>query len=194
MDDGRWNHNIHYHPMVLASVQDGARTALDAGCGEGMLARALRRKVPAVVGVDLDEAGIELARGFADDISYVVGDVLTHEFPEPFDFIASVATVHHMDAEAALTRFSALLRPGGRLVVIGCARLDWSHLPYEVAGVVAQRFYQRTRSHWEHPSPTVWPPPETYSGMRSLASRVLPGVKFRHHALWRYSLTWAKPN
>ncbi|MBP2330191.1 SAM-dependent methyltransferase [Kibdelosporangium banguiense] len=193
-DENRWNHNIHYHPLVLASVQDGARTALDVGCGEGMLTRALRRKVPEVVGLDLDEPSVELARGFKDDISYVVGDVLTHDFPAGFDFIASVATVHHMDAEAALTRLRTLLRPGGRLVIIGCARFEWRGLPFELAGVVAHRVYKRTRSHWEHPSPTVWPPPETYSGMRSLATRLLPGAKYRRHALWRYSLTWAKPN
>jgi hypothetical protein len=30
----RWNHNIHYHRLVLAAVPPGSRTALDVGCGE----------------------------------------------------------------------------------------------------------------------------------------------------------------
>jgi 2-polyprenyl-3-methyl-5-hydroxy-6-metoxy-1,4-benzoquinol methylase len=96
----RWNHNIHYHPMILSAVPPGARSALDIGCGEGMLARRLREKVPTVVGIDLDQPGIDLAEQFDDDISYVVGDVLTHDFPSSFDFIASVATLHHMNAAA----------------------------------------------------------------------------------------------
>jgi hypothetical protein len=39
----------------------------------------------------------------------------------------------------------------------------------------------------------VWPPPETYGGMRALARELLPGARFRRHLLWRYSLIWRKP-
>ncbi|ALG11696.1 class I SAM-dependent methyltransferase [Kibdelosporangium phytohabitans] len=189
----RWNHNIHYHPVVLSAVPASARNALDVGCGEGTLARALRAKVPAVTGVDLDQPSVDLARRFGDDISYVVGDVLEHEFSSSFDFIASVATLHHMDAKAALTRLSSLLRPGGTMVIVGCARSEARDLPYELAAVVANSVHRRSKGYWEHPSPTSWPPPETYSGMRRLATELLPGVEYRRHILWRYSLTWAKP-
>src|SRR4051812_25699589 len=37
-----WNHNIHYHGLVLDAVPVGATFALDAGCGDGDLARELR--------------------------------------------------------------------------------------------------------------------------------------------------------
>ena len=57
----RWNHNIHYHPLVLAAVPDHAERALDVGCGEGMLARELRRRVPHVVAIDRDEQSIRPA-------------------------------------------------------------------------------------------------------------------------------------
>ena len=39
MTDPYWNHNVHHHPAVLAAVPDGCRTALDAGCGDGLLTR-----------------------------------------------------------------------------------------------------------------------------------------------------------
>ena len=42
-------------------------------------------------------------------------------------------------------------------------------------------------------SPIVWPPLLTYRDMRRLAARVLPGVRFRRHLYWRYSLVWGKP-
>jgi hypothetical protein len=50
-----------------------------------------------------------------------------------------------------------------------------------------------TKGYWEISSPTVWPPPETYAGMRDLAAELLPGTRFRRHLLWRYSLVWTRP-
>jgi 2-polyprenyl-3-methyl-5-hydroxy-6-metoxy-1,4-benzoquinol methylase len=192
----RWNHNIHYHRLILDSVPAGARDALDVGCGEGMLARRLRRVVPNVMGIDLDQPSIDLAKGHspADGIDYRCGDFLTYPFaPESFDVIASVATVHHMDAAGALTRMRELLRPGGTLSVVGLARSRLpAELPIEVAAALTDTIYRLTKSHWEHPSPTVWPPPQTYAGMRCLAARLLPDARYRRHLLWRYSIIWTK--
>jgi hypothetical protein len=39
----------------------------------------------------------------------------------------------------------------------------------------------------------VWPPPETFASARRIAECALPGVSFRRHLLWRYSLRWTKP-
>ncbi len=58
----RWNHNLHYHPLMLDAVPDGCRRALDVGCGEGILARELRRIVPHVAAFDLHQPSILLAR------------------------------------------------------------------------------------------------------------------------------------
>src|SRR6516165_6467019 len=60
--DRRWNHNTHYYPLILATVPAGCQRVLDVGCGEGMLARQLARRVPRVVGIDQDTTSIELAR------------------------------------------------------------------------------------------------------------------------------------
>ena len=75
-EDERWNHNIHYHRLILDSVPAEARDALDVGCGEGMLARRLRRIVPNVVGIDLDQSSINLAndQSPAEGIDYRHGD------------------------------------------------------------------------------------------------------------------------
>src|SRR5882762_9360229 len=103
---GRWNHNIHYHSVVLKAVPAGARLALDIGCGVGMLARQLRQRIPDVTGIDLDEASIDLAETRdSEGVHYLCGDFVTYPFePESFDFVASVATLHHLDAITALGR------------------------------------------------------------------------------------------
>lgn len=176
-------------------VPDGARRALDVGCGEGMLARELRQRVPQVTGIDLHAPSIGQAREHPDDVDYVLGDFLTHPFePASFDVIACVATLHHMDAAAGLSRMRDLLRPGGVLAVVGLARSTMpADLPRDLAGVVVGALHRAAKGHWRHPSPTVWPPPVTYAQMRALAAEILPGSEYRRHLLLRYSIVWRKP-
>ena len=141
----RWNHNTHYHPLILGAVPDGCQRSLDVGCGEGMLTRDLRRIVPHVTGIDRDAASIDVARRQDEGgaVEYVVGDFMTHPFaPASFDHIASIAALHHMDAGAALERMRALLAPGGTLAIVGLARNRYpSDLPYALAGGVAHRVH-----------------------------------------------------
>lgn len=199
----RWNHNIHYHPTVLAAIPAGCARALDVGCGDGILARRLRAVVPHVVALDVDEPTLRDAavNDGGAGVDYVLGDLLTFPFePASFDFIASVAVLHHIDAAKGLGRMAELLRPGGRLAIIGLARSTGrADLPYEIAGLVAHRLHLlvKTRwqhkSHWEHSSPTVWPPPDSYAEIRRIVRETLPGARFRRLSLWRYSVVWTKP-
>jgi SAM-dependent methyltransferase len=129
--EDRWNHNIHYHRVILDAIPSGCRRALDVGCGEGTLTRQLRALIPDVVGIDEDLASIAAARAHPDgsEIQYIEADALAHEFePASCDLITAVASLHHMPAEGALIRFSGLLRPAGVLAAIGLARsspIDW---------------------------------------------------------------------
>jgi SAM-dependent methyltransferase len=193
----RWNHNLHYHRVILAAVPDGARLSLDVGCGVGMLARELRRVVPQVTAIDRDAASVDAARREDDGagIDYVVGDFMTHPFaPGSFDHIASIAALHHMDAGAALARMDELLAPGGTLAIVGLARARYpADLPFAVAGAVGHRILRPGKDLWEDPAPRLLPPPDTFGETRRLARRVLPGVRYRRRLLWRYSLVWTKP-
>ena len=194
--DSGWNHNIHYHPVVLQAVPAAAGRALDVGCGDGALARKLRQQVPHVLALDVDEPALSAARA-ADDgagVEYVLGDFMRLGLePASFDFICSVAALHHMGAAAALQRMAGLLRPGGRLVIVGCARIgSVRDLVLEPAGMVAHRLLRLRRTFTEVTSPILWPPPETYGSMRRIARSALPGSSFRRRVLWRYTLTWEK--
>ncbi|NOX28860.1 MAG: class I SAM-dependent methyltransferase [Actinobacteria bacterium] len=117
---GPWNRNTHYHPLLLALTP--AKRALDVGCGTGLLTRQLAPLAENVVGVDLHGPSIDEARAStnAANVTYEQGDVLTHPFDqECFDLIVSVAAVHHFGAAQGLRRFVSLLKPGGRLGIVG---------------------------------------------------------------------------
>lgn len=194
-DPQRWNHNLHYHSVVLEKLPQPCRRVLDVGCGEGMLLRELAAPGRCIIGIDRDASSIALARQHDLDAEYVCADFLAHPFDDgAFDAVVSVAALHHMEAETALHRMSDLLRPGGSLIVIGCARSEMPRdIPYELAAVVANKWISRSRTHWQHSAPTSWPPRQTYRDMRRIAVRTLPGSKFRRHLLWRYSICWTKP-
>ena len=200
-----WNHNVHYHRVILGAVPPGCRCALDVGCGTGTLTRRLRERVPQVTGIDRDPDSVAYAGGHpgAGDIAYLLGDFRAAPFrPESFDLVTSVAVLHHMDARAALRDMARLLRPGGILAVIGLAcgvtPSDLGRLVPAVAGTrwhLASGAWQRRGAPGRpYQPPIVWPPPLTYPAMRRLAEQLLPGVRYRRHLYWRYSLVWAKPH
>jgi hypothetical protein len=112
--------------------------------------------------------------------------------PSGFELVSAVASLHHMDARDGLRRLRSLVAPGGVLVVVGLARPDLPRdLPIEVAAQIANLFRSRPANPaGEPPAPVLWPPPERYSTMRRLAGELLPGVHWRRHLMWRYSLVW----
>lgn len=188
----RWNHNTHFHGVVMAAIPATARSALDIGTGNGMLAAELRGAVPDVVAIDLDTAVLAEAAAEHPGIHFVRGDVETYDFGRTFDVVASVATVHHLpNLRDALARFADLTAPGGVLVVIGVARPSTlrDHL-HGGLGVIQHQWLSRRRNVWEHTAPTVWPPPHTYDEVRAIAQAALPGVRWQQFSLWRYALTW----
>jgi 2-polyprenyl-3-methyl-5-hydroxy-6-metoxy-1,4-benzoquinol methylase len=152
-----WNHNIHYYPVVLREVPAGAQHALDVGCGDGLLARQLRRTVPHVTAIDADGPVLGLARqrGGTEEIDYRHGDFLRFPFePGSFDFISCVAALHHMDEGMALEHMGRLLQPGGRLAVVGLARSRYPvGLPWDLAGAVVTRRHKLTKHYVETGAP-----------------------------------------
>ena len=196
--DGLWNANIHYHPLILEAIPEGAKRVLDVGCGDGILsAQVAQAGIAGVVGLDLDAGVLERARArhFDASVKWIHGDVFSVPFDRgSFDAVVSVATLHHMDARAALTRFAELVAPRGVVAVVGLAACDWWDLPYGAFAQGARRALGFVRGHWKHSAPMAWPPPATYGEMKRISSSILPGVRYRRLLLARYSLIWRKPS
>lgn len=125
MTDSYWNHNVHYHPLVVDAVPDGCRTALDVSCGDGLPARKLASRAGSVTGVDRSPQMIRLARADVppENVTFVEADYLDGISLDEgtYDFVSAVAVVHHTEFEDAVARLMSLLAPGGRLVIVGLA-------------------------------------------------------------------------
>ncbi|WP_459545064.1 class I SAM-dependent methyltransferase [Nocardia sp. X0981] len=189
----RWNHNTHYYSKILDVLPAGARTALDVGTGDGLLATALRARVSAVTAIDTDPAVLDRARTSGTDIDWVLGDVMSAPLPERhYDLVATVATVHHLpDLATGLRRLADLTAPGGALVVIGCARNSrLGDYAMDVVGAAQHQVLSRTRGYWEHTAPVRMNFPHTYAQVRRIAARALPGMRWRRLPLFRYYLIW----
>ncbi|HYB88311.1 MAG TPA: class I SAM-dependent methyltransferase [Streptosporangiaceae bacterium] len=110
-------------PPLLALLGDitGGRV-LDAGCGEGYLARVLAARGARVTGIDLSPHLIELARAKdpAGDIDYRVADL---SLPVPgtagyFDAAASYLVLNDVrNYRGFAATLAASLKPGGRAVL-----------------------------------------------------------------------------
>ena len=196
MSTRHWNHNTHYHRLALELVAStGAGTALDVGCGEGLLTRELRAAgVAAVTGLDLDPAQVDRARvQSSDGVRYLVGDVLEVPRAERFDLVTCFATLHHLDLEEGLRRLRELVAPGGHLLVVGLAQVrSPTDAVLGLAAVPVALVVDHVRGTWEHGAP-VRDPEHSYGEVRDAARRILPGARWRRRLYWRYSLVWQAP-
>ncbi|WP_033290483.1 class I SAM-dependent methyltransferase [Amycolatopsis jejuensis] len=188
-----WNTNVARHRDILRAVPAQCAAALDVGCGDGLLVRKLTGPARHVTGIDKSPEMIARARELGG--TFIEADFLTADLPvEGYDFVCSVATVHHLDYEAALSRMRDLLRPGGRLVVVGLAReasvADWA---VTIAAAPIVRTVKVVRRASGPEGMPAMPPQMSDAEVRSTAARLLPGVRYRRHVLRRYSLTWEKP-
>jgi 2-polyprenyl-3-methyl-5-hydroxy-6-metoxy-1,4-benzoquinol methylase len=98
------------------------RKVLDAGCGDGYLARVLAALGAQVTGIDLSPQLIKMARGKNPDgdIDYRVAD-LSQPLPDDaghFDAVASYLVLNDVrDYRGFVATLAAVLRPGGQLVL-----------------------------------------------------------------------------
>jgi SAM-dependent methyltransferase len=106
---------------LLTQLPKHGSRALDAGCGSGRHAVALAERFDQVVGIDISEPLIDIARErrSPQNVRYQVSDLMNFADPDGFDLVFSSTTLHHLpDLEPALRHLRGLVRAGGRVVLI----------------------------------------------------------------------------
>ncbi|WP_040835433.1 class I SAM-dependent methyltransferase [Nocardia brevicatena] len=190
--DPYWNHNTHYHPWLLRRIPDSAATALDVGCGDGLLARKLAERCESVLGVDLDSHVLDSTTP-APRVRFRQEDF--RRLHDTFEVVTAVATLHHVPLAEGLTTLRRLVAPGGLLLVVGMWKLtlgnDFGYLPLLPATLAVQTLHRSRRGG---PDAPMRDPAETIGEIRAAAAEILPGVRIRRRLMWRYTLLWRNPN
>ena len=114
------------------------KSALDMGCGAGLLSEPLARLSADVTGVDGAAENVAVARMHAASsgltIDYRVGDTAAVA-GEHFDLVASLEVIEHVSDQAAFVGGLAdALAPGGLLIVSTPNRTRWSQLAMVTLG------------------------------------------------------------
>ena len=144
--------------LDLAGVSQGDRV-LDVACGTGNAAIAAAARGARVVGVDLAEGLLEIARGRAaeaglEDVEFVAGDAV--DLPVAagaFDVAVSVfGVIFAPDATAAVGGMLAAVRPGGTIAIA-----SWiGRGPIHDAGAVLRSVFPREPDphslDWDRPA------------------------------------------
>lgn len=195
--DACWNHNSAFYPELVADAAQRGGSVLDVGCGDGALLELLAGVCERAVGVEADPlAAQSAAERVGSGGAVICGDFMAAEdlAPTSFDTITCVACLHHMPLEAALTHMAGLLRPSGRLLVIGLAAnrsvADWAISALMVIPAKLSGWIHKERTY---PDMRVAQPRESLGEIRAVATRLLPGVRVKRRLYWRYSLEWTKP-
>lgn len=135
---GKWPHRFIEKPMMRGLLPDlTGKKVLMVGCGTGEEALMLQEFGAAeIVGIDLSEESIRLAKESYPEFEFVSGDM--HKLPfedASFDFIYSSLAVHYSATpEDVYREMYRVLKDGGRMLVSIGHPLRWACDELEVEG------------------------------------------------------------
>ncbi|MDR1462814.1 MAG: bifunctional 2-polyprenyl-6-hydroxyphenol methylase/3-demethylubiquinol 3-O-methyltransferase UbiG [Azoarcus sp.] len=114
------------NPLRLAWIerhtQLAGKTALDVGCGGGILSEGLAQRGASVTGIDLSEKALGVARlhllesGMTVDYRLASVEELARQMPDAFDVVTCMEMLEHVpDPASAVAACAALVKPGGHV-------------------------------------------------------------------------------
>lgn len=186
----RWNHNSELYPQVAELIAD-CKVVLDVGCGDGTLARYLAEQGHQVVGIDRspdalpdDVPGAHFELADANNLPYGY---------DSFDAAVAVAALHHNREQGlVLSEMRRVLRPGGRIVVVGLAA-DKSMADFAAAArdAATAKWRERGKELWRPDVPEA-DPQLSWDETRQLLSEYLEGSTWERVGAFRYLATWQR--
>jgi 2-polyprenyl-6-hydroxyphenyl methylase/3-demethylubiquinone-9 3-methyltransferase len=116
------------NPLRLGFIEEhvtlASKKVLDVGCGGGILAEAMARRGAEVVGIDLAEAALEVARLHAleaqvpVDYRHSAAEALAHGAPASFDVVTCMEMLEHVpEPQSVVGALGTLVKPGGEVFV-----------------------------------------------------------------------------
>lgn len=144
--------DAHWAGAAASARPLAGKSALDIGCGAGLLCEPLARLGAAVTGVDAAAENVAAAAAHAEgvglDIRYMAGEVAALDIGT-FDLVTSVEVIEHVADKAAFLRdVAARLAPDGLLVMSTPNRTAASRVLL-VGAAEAVGYVPKGTHHWE---------------------------------------------
>ncbi|GGX47016.1 class I SAM-dependent methyltransferase [Streptomyces noursei] len=205
-----FDHNDHYHRLLLRQVPRSCTAALDVGCGTGRFAQRLAALGIEVDAIDPAPEVIAQARAHAERSGgahaprFRRASATDIELPHGhYDFVSCLASLHHMPFDTVAALRDALA-PGGVLAVLGCyAERGWRDWTWGLAAAptnavarlavaTGDRLRPAAAARRARPAPPVRQPTMLLPEIRQQAAALLPGCHIRRLLFWRYLLVFCK--
>ena len=127
-----WDPNSEFKPLheinplrlnyIDATAGLGGKRVLDVGCGGGILAESMAAREAEVVGIDLSEKALKVAKlhllesGIKVDYRLIAVEQLSQVSAQHFDVITCMEMLEHVPNPASTVKACAeLVKPGGRV-------------------------------------------------------------------------------
>ncbi len=157
-----WRTHVESFTLMDLVGNTAGKAVLDVACGEGYYTRRLRQQgARKVVGVDLSEGMIELARKQEEKyrlgIAYCVGDARSLSLPDQFDVVVAAYLLNYArnrdELRAMCAGIARSVKPGGRFITVNCSPiLNFPAAPsYRKYG-----FETRVEGEFREGAPITW--------------------------------------
>lgn len=186
---------FHKPDFFLANLSAKHGMALDIGCGSGLLVKALSEYYGYVIGIDISESLLSIAKKTrsSSKSSFICMDAQHLGLNLKFDLIVSQNTFHHIeDIPALLTQLKKYLTPKGKIIltdvtsdnptpatwvyIVGATQEFVPNILRYGLSVALRIFRFRISKHWlKHLANDVYLSPKEF---RELYSKYLPNCQF----------------
>lgn len=144
--------DMHWGGDIRARMPLAGKSALDVGCGAGLLCEPLARLGGEVTGVDAAPENIAAATHHAEgvglDIRYIAGEIGSLDIGT-FDLVTCLEVIEHVaDKPAFLAALAARLAPGG-LMVLSTPNRTLKSRALLVEGAEMTGMIPRGTHHWD---------------------------------------------
>ena len=151
-----WQYREPYLPKFFSSAAEAmglshGHRLLDVGCGGGAVAFGFAPFVGSIVGVDIDEHALAVARAEAERrnlrIDFIHGGLeVVPDHLAPIGVVTIGRAHAYLSRETTLARFERLISPGGHVLICQTTTHDGLSGPWAVA-------YRLTRRRWAQDPP-----------------------------------------
>ncbi|MFA7618282.1 MAG: bifunctional 2-polyprenyl-6-hydroxyphenol methylase/3-demethylubiquinol 3-O-methyltransferase UbiG [Thiohalomonadaceae bacterium] len=188
-----WDRNSEFkplhdiNPLRIDYVDQRAgltgKQVLDVGCGGGILSEGMAARGAEVMGIDMAEASLEVARlhllesGLQVDYRLVSVEQLAEERPASFDLVTCMEMLEHVpDPVSVVAACARLVKPGGKVFFSTINRTPKSYLFATVGAEYVLRMLPKgTHNYAKFIRPSEL---ESWARHAGLALRDLTGMSY----------------